>query len=951
MCSKRFFCILTGLLMSVMPVSGEEILVNRDFSESADGVPAGWAYQRNPSKPEYKLNPANGTEPANVEIRTSTETSQGLLMFRLRKKYPAGTRFIISGEYQTDDIAFGGNGRILSSAMGKYNSGETNQPVFWLNSSLKPSETWTSFRYSGRAPFPLEYVQYNIGLVNAKGTLRIRNLSVDAGLPSAAPDPEEEFVWREAEDIEKVKMISDWGKDLEKDYYSGRGGIYTDKGRIDWNFQIPEAVDPVTLFPRPRTWYLWARIYGYLDSPRIHVCRNDRSLSFVDTPANEQKDKGGKYAGPGKYIWVLCGQFTTTGGLQQISLQPDGRMLLDVLLLTTDGKYAPAKFEARDVKQSPVQDISTANMIKAEYSFEGVSDTVTLPISFRIGGKPLKIADDQKPAVFHFSLPAGIKVKGMSSHWAGENWNEPDRWGKKFLNWKQVGVRIEGGREVRDYEAYLYYLCSNQYMVFLQADPEGFRSGEESVCEYWLENGDEKQLKEKIVLKHIAIRPTEPFRKIYIGPSYVPFKVFYYSYPDVFTNMAACGMNYMGFWGTPWTWGAEFDSFRSRAYENGFMLTAVVKQYTGVEKRHIAIGLDGRPVTVVTHKVLTLAMTEKDAPIAGTLERTRLCAATGVNVEYDDEMTNVLWDKIDYSPAVKKLFREWLAENHGEVEYKEPEEIVRDRLKDPDMYRHWVDFKCSRIAYWYSLYRKAFDEGAAEAQKGKYPPPVKPMLITCVQGNVAGRDGKPATAETIKEAGYLDYRLLAKYCDVIEMMTYTYQGVKESAIPGSLMEMYNAYIGRNGTAVILLSGGYGTETIPENKVMLKYQVWEALMQKPRIIAFYAGATLFNAPTLAPVAEAIRIAHPYEDFFVDGEKYAEAKADSARVRLKALKLDDKILVYAANYDNITGPVETMHFPSVPKSVLDCISGDKIEVKDDGFSFDFKESRGRLFLVEL
>ena len=123
------------------------------------------------------------------------------------------------------------------------------------------------------------------------------------------------------------------------------------------------------------------------------------------------------------------------------------------------------------------------------------------------------------------------------------------------------------------------------------------------------------------------------------------------------------------------------------------------------------------------------------------------------------------------------------------------------------------------------------------------------------------------------------------------------------------------------------------------------------MQKPRIIAFYAGATLFNAPTLAPVAEAIRIAHPYEDFFVDGEKYAEAKADSARVRLKALKLDDKILVYAANYDNITGPVETMHFPSVPKSVLDCISGDKIEVKDDGFSFDFKESRGRLFLVEL
>ena len=946
---KRFFCILTGLLTALMPLSGEELLVNRDFSESADGIPAGWEYQRHPSRPEYKLNPANGTEVANVEIRTPNETAQGLLMFRLRERYPAGTRFTVSGEYQTDDLTFGGKGQILSSVMGKYDSREA-KPAFWLNSSLTPSETWTSFRYSGRATLPLNYVQYNIGLVNAKGTLRLRNLSVDAVLPSATPDPEEEFVWREAEDIEKVKMVSDWGKDLGKDYYSEKGGIYTDKGKIDWNFQIPEVTDPVTLFPRPRTWYLWARVYGYLDSPRICVFRNDRRLSFVDTPCNEQKDKEGKYTGPGKYIWVLCGQFTTTGGLQQISLQPDGRMLLDALLLTTDGQYAPVKFEAKNVKQSPVQDISAANVIKAEYACEGVSDRITLPVSFRIGGKPLKIADDKKPAVFHFSLPAGIKVKGMSSHWAGENWNEPDRWGRKFLTWKQVGTRIERGRTVNDYEAYLHYLSGNQYLLFLQADPEDFRSGEESVCEYFLENGDEKQLKEKIVLKHIAIQPAEPFRRIYIGPNYVPFKMFYYSYPDVFANMAACGMNYIGFWGTPWTWGAEFESFRSQAYEKGFMLTAVVQQYTGAEKRHIAIGLDGRPVEG-SHKVLTLAMTEKDAPIAETLERTRLCATTGVNVEYDDEMTNVLWDKIDYSPAVKKLFREWLAKNRKDAVYREPEEIVRDRLKDPEMYRHWVDFKCARIAYWYSLYRKAFDEGAAEAPKGKYSPPVKPILITCVQGKVAGRDGSPSTAETIKEAGYLDYRLLGKYCDIIEMMTYTYQGVKESAIPGSLMEMYNAYTGKNNTAVILLSGGYGTETTPENKVMLKYQVWEALMQKPRIIAFFAGATLFNAPTLAPVTEAIRIARPYEDFFVDGEKYAEAKADSTRVRLKALKLGDKILVYAANYDNIIGPVETIRFPSAPKSVLDCISGSRIKVRDDGFSFDFKDSRGKLFLVEL
>ncbi|MBQ6597268.1 MAG: hypothetical protein IJH79_06920, partial [Lentisphaeria bacterium] len=436
--SKRIICVLMGLLAAAMTVSGEEILVNRDFSKSVNGVPAKWEYQKHRSKPEYKLNPAEGAEPANVQIATS-ENGQGLLMFRLRKKYPAGTRFTVSGEYQTSDLVFGRNGTILSSATGKYSQRGAKQPTFWLNHALKPAEKWTPFQYSGRTKFPLDYVQYNVGLVNAKGTLKLRNLSVDAALPSGTPDPKEEFVWREAEDIEKVKRISTWGKDQGKDYFSGKGGVFTNKGNIDWNFQIPAVTDPVTLFSKNRTWYLWARVYGYMESPRIRVYRNDRFLAFVDTPGNEQRDKKGKYTGPGKYIWVLCGQFTTTGGLQQISLRPKGRLLLDALLLTTDGKYAPVKFEAKDVKQAPVQDITTANMIKAEYSCEGVSDTITLPLSFRIGGKKKIIPNDQPPAVFHFSLPADIEVKGMTSHWAGENWSAPTRWGKKYLTWKKTG--------------------------------------------------------------------------------------------------------------------------------------------------------------------------------------------------------------------------------------------------------------------------------------------------------------------------------------------------------------------------------------------------------------------------------------------------------------------------------------------------------------------------------
>ena len=949
--SKSF--ILSGFLSSSLLLSGAEVLTNTDFAKVNNDVPAGWQFQKHPSKPAYQLNPAKDGEPANVTITLKDKPGQGLLMIRRNATYPAGTRFVITGEYRTQDLKFSKGGQILISVNGPCKVGDPKQPKVWLNKTLNPADNWAKFRYSGRLKYPMAYVQLNSGLVNAKGTLQLRNLSIDAKLPSNTPNPKEEWVWREAEDIEKVKMLSNWGQGIEPDYFSGKGGIFTEKGTINWNFQIPEVTDPKTLFSKERTWYLWARIYGYIDCPRIMIYRNDRFMATADTPGNEKVNKKKEYAGPGKYVWVLCGQFTTKGGLQQLAFKARGRMMLDAVLLTTDGQYAPAKFEAREMKQAPVQDIKTANMIKAEYALEGISDTITLPLSFRIGGKNKIIPNDKKPAVFHFSLPADIQVKGVTSHWAGETWTTPNRWGKKYMTWKKTGTRTVNGKQVNDYEAYLYFLSGNQYIVFLKADPATFRSRKNTICEYYLENNGEKQLKETVELKHIAIKPTTPFKKIYIGPSYVPFGMLYSSYPDLFTNFRNSGLNYMGAWALPWK-SQKFDAFRKQAFENNCMITVVVSQYTGIKKEHIATGIDGKQLTkgISGHgvPVLSLAMTEKDAPIAETLERTRLCASTGVNVEYDDEMTNVLYDTIDYSPAVKKLFREWLEANRKGVAYVEPEQIVKNRAKDPAMYRHWVDFKCARIAYWYSLYRKAFDEGVALA-KGKYPADKKPMMFTCVQGMIVGRDGKPCTAEAIKEANYLDYRLLGKYCDVIQMMTYTYEGVKGSAIIGDKMELYNNYTGKNNTAPILLAGGYGTEVAPENKDMLKYQVWDALMQKPKIIVFYAGATLFNAPTLAPVVDAIRIARPYEDFFTDGVKYTGMKAKSARVRLKALSLKNKVLLYATNYDNLTGPMETVTFPAAVKSVLDCTTGKKVTVKGNSFSFDFKSSRGKLFLVEL
>ena len=950
---QKLFAVLA---MGLLPLLAEckELITNRDFSKAVNGIPAGWSFRTNPTKPQFKLVPAKGKEPAYITVKTTSKNGRASIQFAKRVKIPAGAKITLSGEYRTGTIVFGKGGSVFVSSQYRHKANNSSQPSFWINANLKPSDKWTKFSVTQRARYDVESFSVNASNWVCQGEVSWRNFSLKVEMPSNKPDANGTFAWREAENLEKIQPCNNWGANISADYFSGKGGVAFKEGKkLVWNFQIPPVTDPVTLFSKPRTWYLWARVYGYLGSPRIMIYRNDRFMSFVDTPANEKTNKKGEYAGPGTYTWVLCGKFTTTGGAQRIELSPKKRMFVDALLLTDDSKYAPVKYEARSMKQAPFQDITTTNMIKAEYVNEGISDTITLPISFRIGGKNKIIPNNQKPGIFHFSLPDYVKVEGVTSHWAGTDWNRPSRWGKKFLTWKKTGSRVAGGKKFNDYQAELYFLSGNQYLVFVKADKKAFRKYKDSLCEYYLESNGEKQMKESIVLKHVAIKPAKPFKRIYVGPSYVPFYMMYRSYPNVFTNMKAAGLNYMGCWFEPWTDKDFFAGFRDKAYANNFMITVVVEQYRGFTKKHIATGIDGKQLLngVSGHgtKILSLAMDENDEPIRGTLERTRLAAATGVTVEYDDEMTNVLWDIIDYSPEVKALFREWLEKNRKGVAYKDPVEIVRNKKTDRKMYDHWVDFKCSRLAYWYSLYRKAFDEGLAQF-KGKYPAHLKPRLLTCIQGPLYLPDGTPCTAETVKESNYLDYRLINKYCDLIQMMSYTYKGVRESATPGDKMELYNNYLGKNNTVPILLAGGYGTETSPEDKVMLKYQVWDTLMQKPKLIIFYAGATLFNAPTLAPVTEAIRVAGPYEDFFVDGKKYTAVKGGKPYLRLKALSLGKKVLLYAANYANPVGRQESVTFPTAPKKVIECSTGKSVPVKGKGFSFNFKSDRGKLFLVE-
>lgn len=930
------------LLLAVVSLFAEEILPNRDFALMSGKVPTGWGF--NDKNTTCSIESDNGVKYAKI-ISDRTDVN-GALTYRADYKFPKGSLLSLSGEYKTADIELGKGGKVFVSTMHRSVKGSNTQPVCWLNAELEPTDQWKTFSVSRRVPYDIETVSLNACIWQAKGTVCYRNLSMKLTPSSNEFGKDREVIWREMEDIYPFAPPTTWGHDLEPDYFSGRGGIALENKRMDWNFQIAEVTDPVTLFSKERTWHIWLRIYGYMESPRVFIEYNGKHLSFIDTPANEKVSQG-KYAGPGKYVWVYGGNFTTKGGAQILSIIGKGRLCADCLFLTDDAQYAPVKFEAKDFPQAKALDVKNKHMIKCEYQHEGMTDRIPLPISFRIAGKRMAIPNDKEPAIFHFSLTDDILVDGMSSHWAGADWNSKNQWGEKFLTFKKTGARIINGRKFNDYEAYLYFLSGNQYLIFGHIAPERFNAGAKSICEYWLEHDGEKQHPEIMEITHTAIEPIRPFKKIFVGPSYVPLKMMYYSYPDCLNSLNACGFNYMGSWyGFNDDDPERFNKFRDEAYAKGFLLSAVVTQYTGVKNEHVAVGIDGKPYgSAGGHgdKVVSLSLDKDDEPIAGTLRRTREAAKHGISLEYDDEMTNMLEDKVDYAPKTKALFREYLAKKN--IEYKEPEEIVRTKAVNPSLYNEWVNFKCSRMAYWYSLYRQAFDEGLAEAE-GKYPADRKPMLLTCVQG--AGKDfQKP---EDIKIKGFLDYKLLSKYCDLIQIMSYTYGGLAECVKPGDAMEMYAKYLNRDIIVPILLAGGYGTETKLERKVMLKYQMFESLMQKPKMIVFYAGATIFNAPTLAPVVEAIRIALPYEEFFTDGVRFYDFEKNAPYLRLKALSLGKRVLLYAANYTDNPAKQVTVTFPQPILSAIECDGGKKLSMSGKEITFDFQKDRGQLFLLE-
>ena len=124
------------------------------------------------------------------------------------------------------------------------------------------------------------------------------------------------------------------------------------------------------------------------------------------------------------------------------------------------------------------------------------------------------------------------------------------------------------------------------------------------------------------------------------------------------------------------------------------------------------------------------------------------------------------------------------------------------------------------------------------------------------------------------------------------------------------------------------------------------------MHKAPGILFWSDVGTLNALNLAQISEGIRLTQPYETFFLEGEP-CEALADpSGDTRVRALKLDDRVLVYVARYagDPTTRSHVRLKVGRVT-AVQDVASGRTIAVARNGFFSDFVSDRGRLFLLRL
>ena len=916
-----------------------ELLPNNDFSRVYNGHPVYWRLHDWNGLSRLDMEPT-GKDKGKCAV-ISSETVNGRATFihsGKGLKVPQGTAFKISGWYKTEDFSFGPKGVLRVECKFNYISGKDKKSEYKIkhfSMRLEPtSGEWKQFETVTTVPYPVAEIYFFVLGYDFKGRIILRNPSIQPVKKQSEIDPKKIYVWREAEQIFPDGLKFSFAR-IHKVEASGGIGIAGKNTAFKWMFNIKPETDPDTLFPVKRKYYVWLRVYGYLERPQVDVFYNDKQIYSFRTIANEVTDAHGEYRAPGKYYWQKCGCFASDGGPGSLKIASRGRMLIDAILLTDDAAFEPVGFEAAKFSDKKLfTDIRVPSFVKALYRYNGVSSEIISPIPFWFyNEKNRQIKTGDKPAIIHILLPKHIEIKWITSHWGGVNWGRPEKWGEHRLAWRKTGSETFCGEQCNKYEVDFYFLGLTT-TLYVRATNAGFVPGRDYYGQYYLEFNGKKQPPLKLSLTNVRLKPVRAFKTIRIGISGEPISSFYYDYPDMIKTLKFVGFNILNPWHTRQRSG-NLEKFSNACLKNDIMLVGQLSPFLGYfaqkDSRKRCVTIDGE-----TGRGPSLSLTASDPALTRNCEYVEQIAADGFGITMDDENTNQKKDLIDYHPDTIKLFKTCLRK-HG-LPFVAPATIVKDKKTYSRHYAAWVDFRCDRMIEFYRLYRQAYLRGFKKS-KGKYTFG-KTMMIPMIVRNCSPRESR--------ENSLWDYKKLAAYSDYISPMLYI-DRLRDTAFIGDTVKMYNDYIGKKIIVPTLTAGYTGCEVIPQDKPILKYEIFEALLQQSKIVLFWSAIPVLNPLNVKYISEAIDELRPYEEIILRGREYAGAQPKQQWARVKGLELDGRILLYAANYRNPVSEKVTITVKEKIKSVLEISTGKQIPVINNSFPVSFETARGKLFLV--
>ncbi len=869
--------LIVFLLLAGFAATGAELVSSAEWPENGGEFPAGWSVNHYKTDSEIKLLPGR------IVRISAAETASGYIGKRAKCELPAGTMVEATGRYRTRNLELAADGFVRVNVNFNGND-QANRRAMGLN--LTPSPEWKTFSRKLLLPVPLKEYFAFYQFYKGKGEVEFADLAVTASSDEPGSiAPNALVVWKEAEDCMTGGSISAHGRDIPG-YFSGKGGYYLAGGKLTYRFQVKPEIDQQSLLPLERDYYIWGRIYGYRDCPGVKVSL-DRKDIYEFTTRNTEREIDGKV--DGQYYWQRLGAFRSGGASHELLLSTSGRLLADALVFTTDANYTPDKFEARERGGDFFTDLKIPVMLNPDYAVNGIGQGFVSPLVFRF------VTPDNKPVAqlgaMQIRLPAGVTLHGVTSQWAGLNWKGR---APEFLTLKETAEA--DGRKSYDIG---FSHISLSVTLFLEAT-----SAESVQLEYSFVMYGVNQPWSTVNLEPVRIADTPAFRQIRVGPAGENFRGFFTDYPGLPELCRRFGINLLNPWHLyPAQYPGLWQGFSAQAAANGIRIIGEHSPRLGAPPEdERAIGLDGKP-----DRKPSILVRPDSAWVKQDLDKIAELGKYVDTIVIDDENTNMAGDRIDYHPELLAMFRESTGVTTP------VREIVGDRQRYRREYEQWVDFKCEMMSRHYQLYLEAARRHNPNAK-------LIPQIV---------RDRSP---EELRRSSFWDYRKLTRYVDRISPMIYTYQGIRDSALVGDTIAMHSRELGRPVAVPTLLSGHTGFGQVPtDEKPMYKYQLWECLMERADTVLYWNSAAFFNPVNLRHVADGIRTAVPYEEFFLKGTP-VEISDHPDWLRIKALRLGKQLLVYAANYRNDRSLTATVTLPG----------GKKLDI-------DFKPDRARFYLI--